>query len=156
MRYGPWPSRYHAPFPYYQRLTCDICRSLPPNPHQLLHVASTGATADPWVRMRAGDYVNLTHTTVQITVIIVAILSPRIYVYTRHWLLFAVSASVVIGTALSVQWTPPDLLPLVGAACLSRFSGRSMVAYLVWKPIFLLRVSHGRQTFGKEVQRSYR
>lgn len=103
-------------------------------------MASTGAIVDPRVRLRAGDYVNLTHNAVQLTVLLIAALFPKIYMYARHWLFLLVSASVVIGTVLSVKWTPPDLLPLVGAACLSRAKGRSMVVYLVWKPTFLLRV----------------
>ncbi len=114
-----------------------------PYSQELLHAASTGAIIDPRVRLRAGDYVNLTHNAVQLTALLIAILFPKIYMYARHWLFFLVSASVVVGTVLSVKWTPPDLLPLVGAACLSRAKGRSMVAYLVWKPIFLLRVRLG-------------
>ncbi len=110
-------------------------------PRQLLHMAASGALTDPWVRVRAGDYVNLAHNAVQMTVVMVALLYPKVYMYTRHWLFFLVNAAVVIGMALSVKWTPPDLLPLVGAACLSRFKGRTMLAYLVWKPIFVLRVS---------------
>lgn len=91
--------------------------------------------------MRVGDYVSLAHNAVQIAVLVVALLSPSIYRNARHWLLFAVSASVVVGAALSVTWTPTDMLPSTGAACLSRAQGRTMVAYLVWKLIFLLPVS---------------
>lgn len=104
-------------------------------------MAASGALTNPWVRLRAGDYVNLAHNAVQMTVVMVALLCPKVYMYTRHWLFFLVNAAVVFGTALSVKFTPPDLLPLVGANCLGRFKGRTMLGYLVWKPVFLLRVS---------------
>ncbi len=112
-----------------------------PYPQQLLHVASSGALIDPWVRVRAGDYVNLSFGGPQLLAAVLAIFVPHLYERVRHWLFFAANAGVLLGTALSLAWTPAPLLQWGGASCLGRGRNRVMVTYLAWKSIVVLRVS---------------
>ncbi len=133
------PSAHYATARADARLASFPCGA--PYPQQLLHVAASGALTDPWVRLRAGDYANLALIVTQLLAILVAVLLPRVYVHVRHWLLFAVNAVVPVGAAASVAWTPAALMPVGAAAYLGLFRGSTMVLYLTWKWVYVLRVS---------------
>ncbi len=111
-----------------------------PYPQQLLHAVTSGALTDPWVRVRAGDYANLTFGSPQLLAALLAIFAPYLYECVRHWLFFAANAGALLGAAVSLAWTPAPLLLLGGASCLSRSRNRVMVMYLAWKSIVVLRV----------------
>ncbi len=101
------------------------------------------APIDPGLRIRTRDFGNLGHISLQLLGLAIAVLWPRWYAQSgaRYAAIIATGLGSMLGSHLSLVFTPADMLPLVAASFLSSHRRRAGCLYFMWKAITMHQVS---------------
>lgn len=137
--YGPadWSGGSAAP-PLIAGFPCDASYLT-----KVIFLIKHFAPIDPRIRIRTRDFGNLGHMSPQLLGLAIALIWPRWYAQSgaRYAAIVATGLGSILGSHMSIVFTPAHVLPLVAASFLSSHRRRVGCLYFMWKAITMQQVS---------------